>query len=145
MISISPTADPEHQPKGNHPMTAQISPTALTVDGGVDLLLPRETPLEVLDAFVASCNVGACAAVTTRGETKSEPCITAEVTPCQAVLRPLRLRELAGVAGSGAGRAAHMYYVDARRNYLGAAPSRARAPKAPCWRQQRMVEHSEAD
>ena len=53
MISISPTADPEHQPKGNHPMTAQISPTALTVDGGVDLLLPRETPLEVLDAFVA--------------------------------------------------------------------------------------------
>ena len=60
MISISPTADPEHQPKGNHPMTAQISPTALTVDGGVDLLLPRETPLEVLDAFVASCNVGAC-------------------------------------------------------------------------------------
>ena len=60
MISISPTADPEHQPKGNHPTTAQISPTALTVDGGVDLLLPRETPLEVLDAFVASCNVGAC-------------------------------------------------------------------------------------
>jgi hypothetical protein len=36
------------------------TPTAVSVKEGVDLLLPPETPLEVLDAFVASCSIGEC-------------------------------------------------------------------------------------
>lgn len=43
----SPHDDPAH-------------PTAVTGDGGVDLFLPPETPLGILDAFVASCNIGEC-------------------------------------------------------------------------------------
>ena len=42
-------------------MTETITaPRAIAIDGGVDLLLPPETSLDVLDAFVASCNVGEC-------------------------------------------------------------------------------------
>lgn len=41
-------------------MSTQTTPAAVSVEDGVDLLLPPETPLEALDAFVASCNVGAC-------------------------------------------------------------------------------------
>ena len=41
-------------------MTTLTTPTAVSVDDGVDLLLPPETPLAVLDAFVASCNIGEC-------------------------------------------------------------------------------------
>jgi hypothetical protein len=36
------------------------TPTATAVDGAVDLLLPLATPLETLEAFVASCNIGEC-------------------------------------------------------------------------------------
>ncbi|MGC8499439.1 MAG: hypothetical protein ACP5OV_08115 [Acidimicrobiales bacterium] len=41
-------------------MSNPTNPTAVRVDDGVDLLLPLQTPLEVLDAFVASCNIGEC-------------------------------------------------------------------------------------
>jgi hypothetical protein len=41
-------------------MSNPTSPTAVRVVNGVDLLLPLETPLDVLDAFVASCNIGEC-------------------------------------------------------------------------------------
>jgi hypothetical protein len=41
-------------------MKTQTVPAAVSVEEGVDLLLPPETPLEALDAFVASCNVGEC-------------------------------------------------------------------------------------
>ena len=40
-------------------------PEATAFDGGVDLLLPQSTPREVLDVFVASCNIGACDCDTT--------------------------------------------------------------------------------
>lgn len=40
-------------------------PAAIAVEGGVDLLLPPATPRDVLDVFVASCNVGACDCDTT--------------------------------------------------------------------------------
>ena len=40
-------------------------PKAIAVEGGVDLLLPEATPCDVLDLFVASCNVGACDCDTT--------------------------------------------------------------------------------
>lgn len=39
-------------------MTNLATPTAVKVDDGVDLLLPADTPLEALNAFVASCNSG---------------------------------------------------------------------------------------
>ena len=35
-------------------------PTAIPAEGGVDLLLPPSTPRDVLDIFVASCNIGTC-------------------------------------------------------------------------------------
>jgi|GEM_PF-2001219 hypothetical protein len=35
-------------------------PEAIAVPGGVYLLLPLSTPRDVLDIFVASCNIGAC-------------------------------------------------------------------------------------
>lgn len=42
-------------------MTENITrPRADAIDNGVELLLPAETPLDALQAFVASCNVGAC-------------------------------------------------------------------------------------
>ena len=37
-----------------------IEPRAISIEGGVDLLLPSETPLKALEAFVASCNIGEC-------------------------------------------------------------------------------------
>ena len=37
-----------------------VEPSAIAVQGGVDLLLPSGTPRDVLDIFVASCNLGAC-------------------------------------------------------------------------------------
>lgn len=37
-----------------------IEPRAISIEGGVDLLLPSETPLDALEAFVASCNIGEC-------------------------------------------------------------------------------------
>lgn len=40
--------------------TALTEPAAIAVQGGVDLLLPPATPRDVLDIFVASCNLGAC-------------------------------------------------------------------------------------
>ena len=39
---------------------ALTEPAAIAVQGGVDLLLPPATPRDVLDVFVASCNLGAC-------------------------------------------------------------------------------------
>lgn len=43
------------------PTTREITqPQALAFDGGVDLLLPPSTRRDVLDIFVASCNIGAC-------------------------------------------------------------------------------------
>ena len=35
-------------------------PRALKVADGVDLYLPKETPINALEAFVTSCNVGEC-------------------------------------------------------------------------------------
>ena len=49
----------------NEPTTVLTEPTAILVDGGVDLLLPPTTPRDVLDIFVASCNIGACDCDTT--------------------------------------------------------------------------------
>ncbi len=49
----------------HEPTTVLTAPTAIVVDGGVDLLLPPSTPRDVLDIFVASCNVGACDCDTT--------------------------------------------------------------------------------
>ncbi|MHB8718670.1 MAG: hypothetical protein ACYDAC_07240 [Candidatus Dormibacteria bacterium] len=45
--------------------TEITAPAAIAVDGGVDLLLPPSTPRDVLDVFVASCNIGACDCATT--------------------------------------------------------------------------------
>ncbi len=42
-------------------MTETITePRAISIEGGVDLLLPVGTPFDALEAFVASCNVGEC-------------------------------------------------------------------------------------
>lgn len=42
-------------------MTENITePHAITIEGGVDLFLPKETPINTLQAFIASCNVGEC-------------------------------------------------------------------------------------
>jgi hypothetical protein len=40
-------------------------PAAAAFDGGVDLLLPPSASRDVLDVFVASCNIGACDCDTT--------------------------------------------------------------------------------
>ena len=49
-----------------HLTTVDLSqPEAVVTDGGVDLLLPPTTPRDVLDIFVASCNVGQCDCDTT--------------------------------------------------------------------------------
>lgn len=40
-------------------------PRAVATDGGVDLLLPPATPRDVLDMFVAACNIGQCDCETT--------------------------------------------------------------------------------
>ena len=45
----------------NSPTTVELTePQAVATDSGVDLLLPLATPRDVLDMFVASCNVGQC-------------------------------------------------------------------------------------
>ena len=44
----------------DHTINEVTRPAAFVVDGGVDLLLPPTTPRDVLDVFVASCNLGAC-------------------------------------------------------------------------------------
>lgn len=49
----------------DHTTNEVTHPIAIVVDGGVDLLLPPATPRDVLDVFVASCNVGACDCDTT--------------------------------------------------------------------------------
>ncbi|WP_298209253.1 hypothetical protein [Ferrimicrobium sp.] len=40
-------------------------PSAIATPEGVDLLLPLDTPRDVLDVFVASCNIGQCSCDTT--------------------------------------------------------------------------------
>ena len=46
--------------------TTEITePEAVAVGDGVDLLLPPSTPRDVLDMFVASCNIGQCDCDTT--------------------------------------------------------------------------------
>lgn len=45
--------------------TEILTPAAIAVTSGVELLLPPTTPRDVLDVFVASCNVGACDCDTT--------------------------------------------------------------------------------
>ncbi|MDA8056868.1 MAG: hypothetical protein M0032_02685 [Actinomycetota bacterium] len=50
----------------NSPATAELTdPQAVATDDGVDLLLPPTTPRDVLDVFVASCNIGQCDCDTT--------------------------------------------------------------------------------
>ena len=44
----------------NHTINEVARPVAFVVDGGVDLLLPPTTPRDVLDIFIASCNIGKC-------------------------------------------------------------------------------------
>ena len=44
----------------DHTTKEVTRPVALIVDGGVDLLLPPTTPRDVLDVFIASCNIGVC-------------------------------------------------------------------------------------
>lgn len=46
-------------------ITELTSPAAIEAEGGVDLLLPPSTSRDVLDIFVASCNVGTCGCETT--------------------------------------------------------------------------------
>lgn len=48
-----------------NPTTEATEPSAVAVEGGVDLLLPPSTPRDILDIFVASCNIGACDCDTT--------------------------------------------------------------------------------
>lgn len=45
--------------------TELTEPRAVATSKGVDLLLPLATPRDVLDIFVASCNVGQCDCDTT--------------------------------------------------------------------------------
>lgn len=63
--------------------TEILEPSALSVEGGVDLLLPLTTPRDVLDIFIASCNVGACACDTT---------FVAKITGVKLFDEPGRLR-----------------------------------------------------
>lgn len=50
----------------DNPTTVELTaPQAVATDGGVDLLLPPATPRDVLDVFVASCNIGQCGCDTT--------------------------------------------------------------------------------
>ena len=44
----------------DHTTNGVTRPVAFVADGGVDLLLPRTTPRDVLDVFIASCSIGAC-------------------------------------------------------------------------------------
>ena len=65
-------------------MTETITvPRAITIDGGVDLLLPPETPFETLDSFVASCNAGECGCADT---------FVARITGVELFEEPGRLR-----------------------------------------------------
>jgi hypothetical protein len=50
----------------NTNLTVELTePQAVATDSGVDLLLPPATPRDVLDVFVASCNIGQCDCDTT--------------------------------------------------------------------------------
>jgi len=50
----------------DNPATEELTePRAVGTDYGVDLLLPPATPRDVLDIFVASCNIGQCDCDTT--------------------------------------------------------------------------------
>ncbi|MGC8511040.1 MAG: hypothetical protein ACP5PB_09250 [Acidimicrobiales bacterium] len=49
----------------NAPATELSEPEAVATDSGVDLFLPPATPRDVLDIFVASCNIGQCDCDTT--------------------------------------------------------------------------------
>ena len=50
----------------DNPTTVGLTePEAVATDDGVDLLLPPATPRDVLDMFVASCNIGQCDCDTT--------------------------------------------------------------------------------
>jgi len=49
----------------NTPAVELTEPRALATEDGVDLLLPPETPRDVLEMFVASCNIGQCDCDTT--------------------------------------------------------------------------------
>jgi hypothetical protein len=63
--------------------TEILEPSAYRVEGGVDLLLPPTTPRDVLDIFIASCNVGACGCDTT---------FVAKITGVELFDEPGRLR-----------------------------------------------------
>ena len=50
----------------NNPAAVELTePRAVATGDGVDLLLPPATPRDVLDMFLASCNVGECDCDTT--------------------------------------------------------------------------------
>ncbi len=50
----------------DNPAAVELTePRAVATDDGVDLLLPPATPRDVLDVFVASCNIGQCECDTT--------------------------------------------------------------------------------
>ena len=59
------------------------APLAITIDGGVDLMLPLTTPLAALDAFVTSCNAGECGC---------EDTFVARITEVEMFEEPGRLR-----------------------------------------------------
>ena len=98
--STLPPVDPEptHASRG-HPPTDQkadamtntdnpaavelTEPRAVATDDGVDLLLPPTTPRDVLDVFVASCNIGQCDCDTT---------FVAKITAVELYDEPGRLR-----------------------------------------------------
>ncbi len=68
----------------SNPTTTEITELqAIAVDGGVDLLLPPATPRDVLDVFVASCNIGQCDCDTT---------FVAKITAVELYDEPGRLR-----------------------------------------------------
>ena len=58
-------------------------PRAVATDDGVDLFLPPATPCDVLDIFVASCNIGQCDCDTT---------FVSKVTGVELFEEPGRLR-----------------------------------------------------
>ena len=48
-----------------NPTVELTEPQAVATATGVDLLLPPATPRDILDVFVASCNIGQCDCDTT--------------------------------------------------------------------------------
>lgn len=66
------------------PIAVELTePEAVATDDGVDLLLPPATPRDVLDIFVASCNIGQCDCDTT---------FVSKVTGVELFEEPGRLR-----------------------------------------------------